>query len=362
MQAADDLIERKRPHPRSGQFDGQRHAVETAADLGDRFSVVVCDGEIGPGAASAVGEQLDSLVGKRQRGHLPIHLAGNQKWFAARRQNRHPRAAGKHFVDQFGAGLQQMLAVVQHHQQPTVADRAQQRLGDRATRLVRQPERASHRERHHLWMRDRRQIGIENAVGEVTAHLAGDLDRQPRLACAACAGQGHEPVVGQGAADLGDLCCAADEARQLRREIMRGNGIRCPQRWEVVAQIGMAQLRYPDGTGEVAQPVAAQIGQPRLVGKLVFDHLLGCGRNDGLAAVCQVAQPRGLVDRRARVVALVAQLHVAGVNPDTKLDRGEIGPLQAPARISPRRRRARTRRRSCRPHPARPGVPRRARR
>ena len=42
----------------------------------------------------------------------------------------------------------------------------------------------------------------------------------------------------------------------------------------------------------------------------------------------QIAQPRGLVDRRARVVALVAQLHVAGVHPDAQLDRREIRPLQ----------------------------------
>ena len=184
---------------------------------------------------------------------------------------------------------------------------------------------------------DRRQIGIENAVGEVTAHLAGDLDRQPGLARSACAGQGHEPVVGQRTADLRDLRCAADEARQLSRKIMSGNGIRCPQRREVVAQIGMAQLRNPNGAGEVAQPVAAQIGQPRVIGKLVFDHFLGCGRHDGLAAVCQVAQPSGLVDRRAGVVAFVAQLHVAGVNSDAKLDRGEFGALQvqrAPHRVA----------------------------
>ena len=43
-------------------------------------------------------------------------------------------------------------------------------------------------------------------------------------------------------------------------------GVGCPQRWEVVAQIGMTQLRNPNGAGEVAQPVAAQISQPRVIG------------------------------------------------------------------------------------------------
>ena len=177
-------------------------------------------------------------------------------------------------------------------------------------------------------MGDRRQIDVADAVGELTAHLAGDFDGQPGLACAARAGQGDQPVVGQEAADLGDLRGTADEARQLSRKIVRSNGIRCPQRREVVAQIGVAQLRDPHGAGEITQRMAAQVGQPCLVGKLVLDHFLGRGRDDGLAAVCQVAQPSGLVDRRARVVALVAQLHVAGVHPDPQLDRRQIRPLQ----------------------------------
>ena len=74
VQAADDLVERERPHPRGGQFDGQRHAVEATADLGDRVGVAVGDREVGPGSAGTVGEQLDGLVGQRQRRHLPIHL------------------------------------------------------------------------------------------------------------------------------------------------------------------------------------------------------------------------------------------------------------------------------------------------
>ena len=60
--------------------------------------------------------------------------------------------------------------------------------------------------------------------------------------------------------DLRDLCCTADEARELSREIVRGNGIRCTQWREVVAQIRMAQLRNPDGAGEVARSMASQIG------------------------------------------------------------------------------------------------------
>ena len=84
----------------------------------------------------------------------------------------------------------------------------------------------------------------------------------------------------------------------------------------------------PHGAGEVAQAMAAQIGQPGVVGELVFDHFLRRGRDDGLAAVREVAYPGRLVDRRARVVAFVAQLHITGVNADAQLDRRQIRSLQ----------------------------------
>ncbi len=48
----------------------------------------------------------------------------------------------------------------------------------------------------------------------------------------------------------------------------------------------------------------------------------------GLAAVRQIAQPRGAVDGRADVVAFVAQLHLAGMHPDAQPDRGQRRPLQ----------------------------------
>ena len=117
VQAVDDLVQRQRPHPRGGQFDGQRHAVESAADLGDCLDVVVGDSEVGPDPASAVGEQLDSLVGSDSDGTCqftsPETMRGSR--LVARIVTRERRRAV--LVDQFGAGLEQVLAVVEHQQQ-----------------------------------------------------------------------------------------------------------------------------------------------------------------------------------------------------------------------------------------------------
>ena len=74
--------------------------------------------------------------------------------------------------------------------------------------------------------------------------------------------------------------------------------------------------------------MGAQIGQPRVVRQLSVTNRLGGARQHRLAAVGQVAQPAGPVDGRSDVVALVAQLHVAGVNADAQPDRGQRRPLQ----------------------------------
>jgi 3-ketosteroid 9alpha-monooxygenase subunit A len=81
---SDDPNKMARPHPCRRKLNGQRHAVEAAADLRHGGSVVVGDGEIGPCEAGAVGEQLDGLIGQRQRRHLPHRFARHSKWFTAR--------------------------------------------------------------------------------------------------------------------------------------------------------------------------------------------------------------------------------------------------------------------------------------
>ena len=44
--------------------------------------------------------------------------------------------------------------------------------------------------------------------------------------------------------------------------------------------------------------------------------------------MAQIAQPRGAVDHRPGVVALIAQQHLAGVDPDAQPDRRQRCPLQ----------------------------------
>lgn len=166
-----------------------------------------------------------------------------------------------------------------------------------------------------------------DAIGEVGPAAPRDLDRQACLAGATGSRQIHQPVVGQQLPYIGDLRAATDETGELDRKILRLNARRCPQRREFVAQVGVAHLRYQLGPGQISQLVGAQIGQPRVCRQPVDDQLLGRTRQQRLAAVTQIAQSRSPVDGRTRVVALVAQLHLARVHPDSQPDRRKRCPL-----------------------------------
>ena len=74
--------------------------------------------------------------------------------------------------------------------------------------------------------------------------------------------------------------------------------------------------------------MAAQIGQPCVVGQSVFDQFLCDARHHGLTAVRQIPDSRRLVDRGTCVVSFVAHLHITGVHADAQLDGGEVSKLQ----------------------------------
>ena len=224
MQAVADLGQRQDAHPRRRQLDRQRHAVEAPADLRRGGGVVVGEAEIGADLSRAVGEQLDRLVGQRQRRHPPTHLAGHPDRLTTRRHKRHRRAAALQADNQRRARVQQMLTVVQHQQHPTVADKPQQRVHRGAARLIGQAQRADHRDRHQIGIGDRRQIDQPHPAAESTGDLGGDLHRQARFADTARAGERHEPVVGQDLPHVVHFGFAAHETRELHRKMLGDNG------------------------------------------------------------------------------------------------------------------------------------------
>ena len=97
--------------------------------------------------AGPIGEQLNRLVGQRQRRHPPTQLTGHPDRLTAGRKQCQPRRGTQQSDDQLGARIQQMLAVIEHHQHLTVANKPQQGVHRGAAGLIRQPECAGHRDR-----------------------------------------------------------------------------------------------------------------------------------------------------------------------------------------------------------------------
>ena len=203
-----------------------------------------------------------------------------------------------------------------------------QRIHRRAAGLVGQAQRAGHGDGHDVGVGDRREVDVPHPVAELVGYLGRDLHRQTRLADAARAGQRHQPVVGEQPPHVDHLAPRPTKLVSCAGRCCATSGFRCAKRRELVAKVGVAQLHHPFRSGQIPQPVGAQIGQPGFGRESVDDQIAGRARQDRLAAVGQVAQPCGAVDRRADVVAFVAQLHLAGVHADAQPDRGQRRSLQ----------------------------------
>ena len=191
------------PHPRRGQLDRQRDAVELLADLRDRRRVLVGDGEVrtrpcvrarrtaAPRRTARAPRRLAPRLElrQRQRRHAPVGLARRRR--AARGSSPGPSAAGTPRSSASAATaaqrLEQVLAVVER---PASA-RALPRCATAACEL-RSARQRPHAERVRaaprrpaVGSRERRELDPPGAVREALERVGGDLQRQPRLAAAA---------------------------------------------------------------------------------------------------------------------------------------------------------------------------------
>jgi hypothetical protein len=143
VQLAVDLFERKVPRPRCRQLNGQRDAVQSVADGGERRSVLVGDLKIRAGEQGPIGEQLHRIerrdrgcsmrmrrIRQRKRGHAVRLLATDAKRFPAAGKNRQERALPQQRVDQLEAVLEQVFTVVEEQQESPVLELPGERLLD----------------------------------------------------------------------------------------------------------------------------------------------------------------------------------------------------------------------------------------
>ncbi len=160
LQALEQLGRAHRRHPRGGQLDRQRHTVQAPADLHHRRSVLHGQREVGVHRAGPLHEQPHRVgLGQRPRG--PASGAGEGSDGTGRTRSpstaspsrlvaktTSPAQSRSQGLDQLGHRLEQMLTVVQHHQQLLGAQKRGQRLLQGHPRAGTDPEHGGQRAGH----------------------------------------------------------------------------------------------------------------------------------------------------------------------------------------------------------------------
>jgi hypothetical protein len=194
---------RERPETRRRELDGERDALQLAADRGHSGAVVLGEGEVGDDRPGPIEEELDGVVllerlrpcrdaGYDERRDRVLHLPMDAQRLPAGRQDAHTRARAEQGVGHHGRHVDDVLAVVQHKQhvpRPQVLDR-----GDRR----RLPGPSLQAQRRRELVRDVLGIGQPCERDHVDAlekspQLGGHPQGEPGLADPPDPGQGDQP-------------------------------------------------------------------------------------------------------------------------------------------------------------------------
>ena len=162
------------------------------------------------------------------------------------------------------------------------------------------PKRPGDGRRHGVRIGDRRQLDQPHPVAGAVEHLGGHLQAQPGLAASAGPGQGdHARGLHQGA-DFRQLPGAADERRELGREVVPQRRVaERAQRRKLRLQVRDLELEDALRASQVLQLVDTEILERRPGRKgIAHQGRRGLGEQD-LAAVPYRGHPGGAMDIQA---------------------------------------------------------------
>jgi hypothetical protein len=178
VEAARDPPDAKQVDPRRRQLDRQGHAVQPAANVGDRRHIRVAQLVFAQHRRGPLDEELncreaECLGGVERRSRertsqrvQPVHaLALDPQRFTAGRQDPYPRRAPQNRDNQRGSGVDDMLAIVENQQRLFVLERRDQ-MPERIIRVKFAPEDAGEPARNQAGIGDRCQIDQPDAVFE----------------------------------------------------------------------------------------------------------------------------------------------------------------------------------------------------
>ena len=230
VEEAGDLVGRHGDDARGGELDRQRDAIEAPAHLGDGAQFGRAGVEVGLDRDRTFDEEADGGAARQgccvgavgrdgERPQWDHLLALHREAFTTRGQDADVGAASDHALREHTGGVDEVLAVVQHHEQVLALEELHHAL-DRVDPWAQgQPEAR----RDHLHQRpgtvSGRELAEPGAVGVVGHHLGRHLEREPGLPDATDAGDGHDRGVVERGRDLGELGVPADERRRPQRQV-----------------------------------------------------------------------------------------------------------------------------------------------
>lgn len=209
------------------EFDGERDAVEVAADGFHRAAVGVVEGESG-GGGRAFGEQGNRVVGDGQRIHVQDALARQAELLPAGDEDAQPRQDRQQGLGERHAVREHMFAGVEDQQQPLALGPFGHHLGDRSRRLVREPQRLHDGQAHQSRGVQCGELHQPYAVGVGVPDPGGGPCREPCLADPADPDEAHKPADTDSGVQLpvqpGEFLTSPDETPRLRKQIAGTSG------------------------------------------------------------------------------------------------------------------------------------------
>jgi hypothetical protein len=140
-------------------------------------------------------------------------------------------------IDQAGAGVEEVLAVVEHQEQVSGAQGRQECRQQGLARLLAHSDGRRHGRDDHGRIDQGRQLDQPDRLGKGPNDGTGDVQRQTSLATATGARKRHEAMVSEQVDDVRRLLAATHEAGELGRQVVAGPLEARPRSSPVVGQL-----------------------------------------------------------------------------------------------------------------------------
>jgi hypothetical protein len=170
------------------------------------------------------------------------------------------RAGAVDEVGELGASVDDVLAVVEDHEDVLVPQNLEQQFDERSVRLLAKAEDAGNSRRHLRGLGSRGKVHEPDSFAAAIEQFSGDLQRQTCLAGAAGPGERHEARGLDQRADFGELGIATDKGAEKPGQIVGQLRVVERVKWrEIGAETVRIELEDPLRPAEILQLVEAEV-------------------------------------------------------------------------------------------------------